>query len=308
MKKNSCKEMLEQYNKLSQPINTKRVIFNGVDGYDVYNPTAPFEYKGKNIIIGRVEKRDSESSEAVFFSEQEDGSFSVVTEIPRYKLQDPFISLINGIYVFGGTEVFPHPKNAKKLWWKTKFYYGKDLNALKELTSGPMGMKDIRLVELKNHEIGVFTRPQGKKGGRGKIGFTVIKNLLELNEDVISNANLLDLFKKRYWGGANEAILLSNGDIGVLGHLASFSRGKIRHYYPITFTINPITYKHSEVKIIAERSKYLPGPSKRDDLTDVLFSGGLVSHYNGRSTLYVGVSDVEVQSGEIIDPFWINKR
>ncbi len=303
MKKKSCRTLHQQYNSLPQPKDAKKIIFNGFEGYDVYNPTAPFDYKGKTLIIGRVEKRESENSEAVFFYKQDDDSYSEYTEILRYTLQDPFISIINGIYVFGGTEIFPHPKNNSNLWWRTRFYYGKDLTNMKDLFIGPSGMKDIRLVGLKNGKIGVFSRPQGKVGGRGKIGFTIINDLSELSIDIINKAKILDQFKRFDWGGANELSILSNGNIGVLGHIARYTRGHTRHYYPITFSINPDTLKYSKMKIIAQRSNFVPGPSKRKTLSDVLFSGGLIRRQFGKATLYVGVNDVEVQSIIIDDPF-----
>lgn len=303
MESKSCNHLLKVFNKTPKPTRAKKLVFNGFDGYDIYNPTAPFSYKGNTLIIGRVEKRDSEHSESVFFYKKKDGSYSEFLDLKRYKLQDPFISIINGFYVFGGTEIFPHPENKNNLWWQTKFYYGKNLSSLKELTTGPRGMKDIRLVELTNNKIGVFSRPQGKIGGRGKIGFTIINSLFDLNSDVINNAKLLDQFNDDEWGGANEAVVLSNGNIGVLGHMARYSHGDTRHYYPIVFQINPLTYEYSEIKIIAQRSNFVKGPSKRESLTDVLFSGGLVRQKNGKATLFVGVSDVEVQSALIVDPF-----
>lgn len=296
-------ELLKEFRSGAKPKNAKRIVFNEMDNYDVYNPTAPFSYEGKTLMIARVEKRDSEHSEAVFFVKQEDGSYIESTELPRYKLQDPYISLIGDTYVFGGTEIFPHPENKNNLWWRAKFYYGKDLKNMKELTYGPNGMKDIRLIELKDGKIGVFTRPQGEKGGRGKIGFTIINNLLELDARIVEEAPLLEQFDDLEWGGVNEATLLSNGKIGVLGHIAKYSKGTVRHYYPMVFCIDPETLEYSSIKIIAERANLLDGPAKRNDLIDVLFSAGLVRHNNGKATLYTGVSDVEVQSIEIDDPF-----
>lgn len=274
-----------------------------MEGYDVYNPTAPFEYEGKTVLIGRVEKRDSENAESVFFIKQNDGSFTESAELPRYTLQDPFITKIGDTFVFGGTKIFPHPQNPDNLWWKTSFYYGKKLNSLKKLTDGPNGMKDIRLVELKNGKIGVFTRPQGAKGGRGTIGFTIINNLEELNDLVISQAKLLQIFISKDWCGVNETRLLPSGNIGVLGHVARYSKRNVRHYYPFTFVFNATTSKIMNLKIIAERSVFLDGPSKRLDLVDVLFSAGLISENNGKATLYVGASDCEIQSVLIDYPF-----
>ena len=47
------------------------------------------------------------------------------------------------------------------LHWRTRFYRGQHQN-LVPFAQGPDGMKDIRLVELPDGDIGVFTRPQGE--------------------------------------------------------------------------------------------------------------------------------------------------
>lgn len=297
-------ELLTAFRKQKeQPQLPKKIIFNGVEGYDVYNTTAPFAWNEEIYIIGRVEKRDSEHSKAVFFVQDENGQFKPKQAIKQYDLQDPYISFIGNTIVFGGTEIFPHPDNPEKLAWRAKFYYGTDLTNLQFLTNGPTGMKDIRLIELKDKRIGVFSRPQGDKGKRGKIGFTIVDNLHNLTPVVINDALLLEQFDDEEWGGCNEATLLSNGKVGVLGHIAKFSTGDVRHYYPMVFCIDPLTGEYSDMKIIAERQNFLPGPSKRDDLIDVLFSSGIKCHGNGYATLYTGVSDVEAQQIEIVDPF-----
>ena len=73
-------------------------------------------------------------------------------------------------------------------------------------------MKDLRLAELNDGSIGVLTRPQGEKGGRGKIGFARISSLEELTLDVVEEAPLLEgQFVDEEWGGANEPHILANG-------------------------------------------------------------------------------------------------
>lgn len=295
--------LLEEYrNKNGTKMNPRKIIFNDMDGLDVYNPTAPFTYNRETYIAARVERRDNEESESLFFKQNMDGTYSLDKDLPRFKLQDPFITVISKYFIFGGTEIFPHSEDSKRLQWRTTFYYGESIKDLKELAAGPIGMKDIRLVELKDGRIGVFTRPQAEKGGRGKIGFAIIDKLTDLTVDVINDAPVLEQFDSSEWGGCNEAILLSNGKIGVLGHIAKFSEGSIRHYYPMVFQLDPETLAHTSVKIIAERRDFLSGPAKRDDLQDVLFSAGLIRNCE-LATLYTGVSDAEVQAMEIKDPF-----
>lgn len=295
-------DLLVDFRSKEKGQNPEKLCFHEVFGCDVYNPSAAFSYEGRTLLCARVEKRDSEHSEAVFFYEKEENNFYPVETIQRYKLQDPFITKVADYYVFGGTEIFPHPENPNALWWHTKFYYGKSLETLTELTTGPKGMKDIRVVELKDGRVGVFSRPQGEIGGRGKIGFTIIDKLEDLNAAVIESAPLLELFDDEEWGGVNEPLLLEDGKIGILGHIAKFTAGDVRHYYAMSFILDPLTGEYTDAKIIAERADFVEGPSKRPDLEDVLFSGGILLK-GSKAELYVGVSDCEVQKIQIQNPF-----
>nr|WP_274648727.1 DUF1861 family protein [Paenibacillus humicola] len=56
-------------------------------------------------------------------------------------------------------------------------------------------------------------------------------------------------------------------------------------------------------KIIAERMQFPSGPAKRPDLTDVIFSGGLIRLPDGQAVLYCGISDTEAHRMIIPDPF-----
>ncbi|MCM1189598.1 MAG: DUF1861 family protein [bacterium] len=295
-------ELLEEHRAQAGEKRAARLTFQGVEGFDVYNPTAPFFYQGKRILCARVEKRDSEASQAVFFEETGENIYRVLEGWRRYELQDPSIARVCGRYVLGGTEVFERPGEPGRLCWHTSFYYGGDLEHLEKLADGPDGMKDVRLVELADKRIGIFTRPQGEKGGRGKIGFTAVEDFSQVTAAKMEEAPLLELFGAEEWGGVNEAVLLQDGRIGVLGHIACFEPENVRHYFPMAFLFDPADRTYSGLKILAERKEFLPGPSKRPDLEDVLFSGGLLRD-GDKSLLYVGVSDCEVQNIVVSDPF-----
>lgn len=58
--------LLEQYGKGNALKGTK-LRFEGTGGKDVYNITAPFIDRGEQIIAGRLEGRETEYSEVVFF-------------------------------------------------------------------------------------------------------------------------------------------------------------------------------------------------------------------------------------------------
>lgn len=300
----SIGSLLKKHRENGEAVQAEAVkpVFCGVDGNDVYNPTAPFSYDGKKFICARVEPRDSEKSETVFFEETEKDVYVPAEGMPRFQLQDPCLAMVDGQYILGGTEVFPHPENPEWVAWRTAFFMGGRLTELRPFVKGPIGMKDVRLVELTDKRVGIFTRPQGEKGGRGKVGFTVADKLSDVTEEMMENAPLLELFLPEEWGGVNAAYLLENGEIGVLGHIACFEPEGVRHYYPMTFRLNPETGAHTMPVILAERSEFLAGESKREDLVDVLFSGGL---YKEADTLflYVGVSDCEVQYKPVPNPF-----
>ncbi|MBE3555099.1 MAG: DUF1861 family protein [Thermicanus sp.] len=303
-----CRELVEEMRKRGGKRQAFPLEFAGVGDRDVYNITAPFEDEGEIVIAGRVERRESEASEVYFF-ENRNGEWTVREGTPSFRLQDPFFTRIGGQLIFGGVETFPHPTQEGFLWWRTVFYKGKNIRDLQPFFKGPEGMKDLRLVELRDGSIGILTRPQGGKGGRGKIGFTTVSSLDLLSKEVIEKAPLLPgQFLDEEWGGSNELHLLSNGLIGVLGHIACFDEAGGRHYYPMVFSLDPMTRATSPIYVIAERGDFLEGPAKRPDLTDVVFSGGIIRNGDGTAILYAGISDAGAQMLLIEDPFLIFEK
>jgi hypothetical protein len=283
--------------------NSEKINFIVDDVRDVYNITAPFHDGDDDIIAGRVEKRDSEFSEVIFFK-QHNNKWIKKDGTPVLKLQDPFVSKIKGELVLGGVEVYPHPSIENALGYRTAFYRGKDIVSLKKFAVGPELMKDIRLLEMQNGDILVFTRPQGDLGGRGTIGYNIIDSLDKLNSESILKATLFrHQFIESQWGGANELHILSNGLIGVLGHIAKFDDEGNRHYYSMSFAFDSCTGNTSPIKIIAIRDNFCKGDYKRPDLVDVIFSGGIIRREDGKVELYCGVSDAEAHKILIDDPF-----
>ncbi|UZP05137.1 DUF1861 family protein [Clostridium botulinum] len=299
----TCEILLAEYLKSESKIyGVEKINFINVGENDVYNISAPFVDNDKTIIAGRVEARDSEHS-TVYFFEKNDEGWSPIDSYPTFSLQDPFFTKINNELIVGGVEIFPHPEIEGTLKWRTIFYKGKDVASLQRFFVGPDGMKDLRLVQLLDKRIGVLTRPQGEKGGRGKIGFSIINTLEELNIKVIEESPLLDgLFVDEEWGGANEARPLNETTLGILGHVACFDKDGNRHYYPMTFELNINTLEVKNQKLIAVRKDFKPGQAKRADLEDVVFSGGLEIKED-KATLYAGISDAEAQFIIIDNPF-----
>ena len=147
--------------------------------------------------------------------------------------------------------------------WRTYFYRGRTIEDLSYFSRGPEEMKDIRLRQLPDGRIAVATRPFIK--GQGTIGFTILRNLDELDADVLASAPLfINQFADKEWGGANELHVLRNGSIGVLGHMACWDAAGhgVRHYYPMAFVIDSLSWRHTPPIIIAERSIFPAGPSE----------------------------------------------
>lgn len=301
----SCETLLREFRKNAKTGNFgEKLVFSGVGDRDVYNISAPFLDNGEPVIAGRVESRNSEAAEVMFFVRRRD-EWVPRNGAPVFALQDPFVTFVRGELIFGGVEVYfdgddPHYVTS----WRTVFYRGRAIDGLQPFAKGPLTMKDIRLIELLNGRIGVFTRPMMVDGARALIGYTEIADLAELTEEVIDGADLLrNQFLPEEWGGANEAFLLANGRVGVLGHIARMEHNNIRHYYPMAFAFDPATRRHSPLKLLATRDMFPDGPAKRADLQDVLFSGGLVRMNDGNAWLYTGVSDAEAHRILIPDPF-----
>lgn len=301
----STQQLVEIYrnNPMLKAHNPEIIHFEGVGDRDVYNISAPFSWNGEIFLLGRVEKRDSEISQAMFFVQNADGIWEPKAEAPIFNLQDPFFTFIDGQLVLGGVEVSPNAVDPKRLDWRTIFYMGDRLATLEEWFRGPVGMKDLRLKQLDDGRLFVLTRPQGEKGGRGKIGYVIVADKEELTLEVIENAPLIEnQFLDEEWGGGNEIYNLNESHIGILGHIANFDENGDRHYYPMVFTLNVETGDASEIRVIAERKDFLAGPSKRPDLQDVVFSGGLINNEDG-VRLYAGISDAQAQLIMIPDPF-----
>jgi hypothetical protein len=269
---------------------------------DVYNIGAPFQAAGETVIAGRVESRHSELAEAVFFVEREGVWLPRPAAATFPKLQDPCVTRIGDELIFGGVE-FPVDLPGGDQGWRMRFYRGKSLEDLELFLVGPDRMKDIRLLELSGGRIGVFSRPQGDRGGRGTLGFTPVDRLQDLTARAIEEAPLLrGQFRPEEWGGANEAHLLRGGLIGVLGHVARMDAAG-KHYYPMVFALDPESGWRSGLKIIATRENFPPGPTKRPDLEDVIFSGGLRRDRDGTAVLFAGISDAWAARITMPDPF-----
>ncbi len=282
------------------------------DGLTVYNP-APVVIDGQTYLWARVEKRKTELDSTVrLFKEGKNGAWDVLEDAPVFKdLQDPFYcGMIDGYHILGGVQIY-EDEGTPDLGYRTVFYRYR--NSYTELVKpdgdvhnpfvvGPEKMKGIRLIQRENGRIGVFYRPQGVFGGRGKIGYFEIESLETLQNALVEYDRKKDpqtlnggLFVEEEWGGANELSNLPDGKIEVLGHIAGFGENSPKkNYYSMTFIFDPETRFVSNVQIIATAEQFPPVEVKNiSDQESICYSGGRVRLDNGYTWLYAGVGDAK---------------
>ena len=286
--------------------------FQGVEGLDVYNCSVPFSWAGKTYLYGRVEERSAWAQSWIGLFQQVGPDIYALMHAPwGYQLEDPFVSMIHGELVLGGTHVRKRQGHIDTYY--CYFYRGTTPENLQYFTTGPEGMKDIRLVELADGRVGVFSRPRGEHvrrlyGSSAMIGFTVIDSLDDLNAEVIAGAiPIQGLFAADEWGGCNQAYLLDDGRIGVLGHQSfsmhaskengpvdpaqPFGDESLAVYMNVAFEFDPLSFEVNNKQIVGTRSCYPDYPCKRPSLRDCAFTSGITLRADGRVDLYSGIGD-----------------
>lgn len=279
----------------------------------IYNTTAPKSELG-GVLAARIEPLGRQTAETTFFdASQVDGTGRItqIEDAAILPIQDPFIMAVNGVTYLGGVEIFDAGNGV--LQYRTIIYpCTNGIDGLKEqggeiikpAVEGPPGMKGIRLVELPNGNIGVFTRPQGGAAGRGKIGYTEVRSVEDISDQVLEGAELIPgLFTDEEWGGVNEAILRPDGRINVLGHIARFvnapDQPELKEYYAITFVFDPTSHTFSDLKMIATSDCLPATESKMSSLKSVVYPSGLIGN-----NLYMGNGDTAEGIAKLIEqPF-----
>jgi len=300
------REMKEAFERdLPKTIQSVKLTFTGVDaGYDVYNCSIPFDWNGAKYIFGRVEPHDKwATSKVMLFRSNGRDQWSRVLEFGSLDLEDPYIAYVKGELIVGGTRVQKVGGLVRS--YRGDFYRdnGRGPLHLEYYTSGPYRMKDIRLVELKDGRIGVFSRPRGeavkaKYGSEAVIGFTTIADLKELTPELIENAPVVEgILGKDEWGGCNQAYLQADGTILVAAHLcyqgeSAVPDGPRRQIYcNAAFTLDPATRKATHIRIVATRKMYPACGPKVPHLDDCVFTSGFVFNADGTADIYTGLCD-----------------
>jgi hypothetical protein len=283
----------------------KIIKFEGVGKKeDVYNPSVPFvTNKGLSMLAARVEERkifvgDKNYIPQTKFFIQEGELWKLAEDMPTFQMEDPFVCHIGDQFILGGVEIFPEVNGYS---FRTVFFKGKDVYHLQKFAYGPKNMKDIRLVDLPDGKIGVFTRPQGGIYKKGRIGFTTINYLEEINDEKkmlrakIVRGNLQD----NEWEGVNQATLLEDGQVRVLAHLAKIDTNKNKEYKGTIFRFNPEKRKVAYFKVIATRDDFPETPTKCKTLKKVVFTSGVVEREDSHFDYIAGLSDARSGVKEI---------
>lgn len=294
-------QLVGEYEATRKVYESTKLTFLGVDGYDVYNCSIPFTWEGKVYIYGRVELRDEWARSRVMLFEKTKSGSDVWQRVSGhiFYLEDPFISYIHGNMVLGGTLVLYNGGQLHEYYGS--FYKGSDLSDLRHFTSGPLNMKDIRLVELADGRIGVFSRPRSEEvrklhGSASVIGFAVVDDLCQVTRAVIDNAEVIPgLLGDDEWGGVNQAYLLDSGVLGIIGHRSYTDKvsgeGEQAVYVNVAFTFDPVTHTAGETRVIGTRGCYPQGPAKIPSLANCAFTSGIVMRSDGKCDLYSGIGD-----------------
>ena len=286
----TMKEHKKAFEESKRVYESALLTFKGTDGYDVYNCSVPFFFKGKRHIYGRVEKREIWASSHVrLFEETSKDEF---TAVPGFalELEDPYIQNIKGEWIFGVTHV--RKDGDMVLSYYGYFYRGTPVE-LTYFTMGPDFMKDIRVLELQDGRLGIFSRVRTKV--EVYVGFATVDSVDHLTTAAIAAAKPIDFIKPGTWGGVNQPYLLTSGKVGCIGHTAyndtKLSGEPLTVYVNCAFIFDPVTHEIENVKVIGTKSCYPSCPAKRPHLEDCVFASGIVMREDGKCDLYSGLGD-----------------
>jgi len=303
-------------------------------GEIAYNPAVIIQ-KNTRIIAARVESLDSHwldpnlyDPHVIFFTQQD----NVLVPIPDtpvfHKLEDPWATWLsdsNGKpqLLFGGVKVDFSDKTPVVT---TQFYLAPSVQELD--TDNPIAeirrMKDVRVAQLQTGRIAVFTRPTEGEASPGRIGFTIINNIQDIEEAVV-NAKLLKFnLDENARIGANEAYVITKTEstgtvkelINVFCHVATTDPTKQKGNEIFDFEKEPIHYAGYQFELdpnhpyddtitlhkIADRFDFPINDksSKGDKYNDVIFPGGTggpkeTQYFAGVEDARIGVIDMRTK-------------
>jgi hypothetical protein len=179
-------------------MNSTKLSFTGFPEHDIYNITAPFHWREKTIIAGRVEKREEELSQIIFFEKSKNHWHPSPGVQSFAGLQDPCVTKINGKILLGGVR-FPVETGGKANAWQMEFYMETEDGSFDQVLTGPLKMKDIRFLQLPDERILVLTRPQGEEEAGARL---VIASSIHLKRRLTrkSKGHLFSIIVRRIYG------------------------------------------------------------------------------------------------------------
>jgi hypothetical protein len=296
-------------------------LHGDTEAHDIYNPSTPFAYEGKSVILARVEQPGAETDTEVCIFDA--NRFCLVGSACIKAMQDPYHLgqfFVDGKSrnVFGGVRIVSDAAGEvtgyKDIWYTCPLEQGHPLMDtqadasidLDIVATGIEHWKDTRAFQLSDR-VAVFPRPQselGGFGGLGSIGYFESKKLEDVTADLKAYAEradkqtLLSVFEKGEWGGVNQVLGYNlNGTFRLIGHRAKWvERGGrlVRDYEAVYFEFNKYTRAIGNLGIIATADDFEPLlpkqlNGKESTLGKVVFPAGVAE-----GMLFAGVGDRKI--------------
>ncbi len=288
-------------------------------GEIAYNPAVIIQ-KNIKIIAARVESLDSHwldpelyDPHVIFFTQHNNVLIPIPDTPVFHKLEDPWATWLSGSngkpqLLFGGVKV---DFNDKTPVITTQLYLAPSVQELD--VDNPIAkilyMKDVRVSQLQTGKIAVFTRPTEGKAYPGRIGFTIINNIQDIEKTVVDAELLKFDLDENAKIGANEAYSIKKTEsigtvkelVNVFCHVATTDPRKL-HYAGYKFELDP-NHPYDDIITlhkIADRSNFPINnkSSKGERYDDVIFPGGTggpkeTQYFAGVEDARIGVMDLK---------------
>lgn len=279
-----------------------------------YNPSSLFFVNGRPTVFVRNEHQltgDNAHFRAYNLTQDLRAGTEDLT-IPIYGGEDPRIAVVHNKIFVSSVVTYTRTVNGKpETEWHTRFLSGSDLQNLEYFADSPIGDKDDCLLELPSGEVLFLTRSDRPKRIRASVLDS--PNRLADSKGRIARARILENLcppGEDWWVGANQALLLENGEIGVIAHMGYRIRdtktnepiGRI--YWPLSFELNSRTFAVRNYKVYPAANPTAPRSPRHLELT-AKFPSGLVFDDKSMQTavLIQGHNDCEVLAERIEYPF-----
>jgi len=278
------------------------------EGAAPHNPSAPVWLQirpgqdKKLVMAVRFEPlREKMTSVTLFCERSTVGNESHWRPIPMKEArvlggEDPFITSIHGEIVVAVKCALPVSKGFKdSVPCCTVLFRGKTLRSLRMCAVWDE-VNCVRPIELRSGDIGVYTRTRNATSGHSVIEWRVVPRIQDISPEGFERVRLLilDVFAPGEWGSVNEPNLRSDDTVASIGHVGAQKTRNSVKYAVTNFDFNPKTEKWSEMRIIATRSSFSDGRSKRPGLREVAYTAGTRST-DERVVLYAGTGDAGVK-------------